>query len=129
MGLEYSISHEESLIKVSARGRADYLSIDQMWKDIAATCKARNCFVILGVSKLDTPISTTDAYDHENIFRSAGIGVDHRIAWVDTNPATADSFEMVGAVLSNRGLLNGRFFTRVNEARAWLEENSKTTRS
>lgn len=129
MGLEYSISHEESLIKVSARGRADYLSIDQMWKDIAATCKARNCFVILGVSKLDTPISTTDAYDHENIFRSAGIGVDHRIAWVDTNPATADSFEMVGTVLSNRGLLNGRFFTRVNKARAWLEENSKTTRS
>ena len=123
MGLEYSISHEESLIKVRARGRADYLSIDQMWKDIAATCKARNCFVILGVSKLDTPISATDAYDHENIFRSAGIGVDHRIAWVDTNPATADSFEMVGSVLSNRGLLNGRFFTRVNEARAWREEN------
>jgi len=124
MGLDYSITHEESLIKVTTSGVADYLSTHQMWKDIAAACAAHDCFNILGESKLDAPISTADIYDHESIFRSAGIGADHRIAWVNTSSQAASSLRMVETVLRSRGLLNGGLFPSIREARDWLEKNA-----
>jgi len=36
MALEYSITHEPSLIEIRARGKPDYLPMDKMWTDIVA---------------------------------------------------------------------------------------------
>ena len=39
MPLDYVIEPEQTLIKVTVRGKLDYLSLDNLWKDIVTACR------------------------------------------------------------------------------------------
>ncbi|MDH3616422.1 MAG: hypothetical protein OEQ90_08100 [Gammaproteobacteria bacterium] len=123
MGLEYSITHEESYVEIHVRGQGDYLSTHKMWKDIAAACRKNNCHNILGVANIDVR-SLEHAYDHAAIFEAAGMTSAYRIAWVEINPSAHESAKLVEAVIRNRGLADGRVFDGVREARRWLAETA-----
>jgi len=121
MGLEYSITHQQSWVEVHVRGQSDYLSTDQMWKDVAAACKEINCHNILGVADIDV-LSSEHAYDHAAIFEAAGMTSDYRIAWVETNQKVVSMAKLAEAVIRNRGLADGRVFENIVKAKKWLTE-------
>ncbi|MGI9248323.1 MAG: hypothetical protein ACR2QI_04870 [Woeseiaceae bacterium] len=122
MTLEYSIKHEQSLIKVRAHGTGDYLSVHQLWQDIAVACKKYSCQKILGEAHIDAPNPIDGAYDHAAIFEAASMTAEYRIAWVENNPEAKEPARLVEAVLRNRGLAVARVFDNIREAQRWLEE-------
>ena len=122
MTANYDISCVKSVIEVRVTGTPDRSSIAQMWKDIVIACKDHHCLSILGLSDMDQPLKLADAIDHLAIFLEAGVTIDHRIAWVQMNPAAVRMNMLVESVLLNRGLANGRVFTNEIEARDWLAD-------
>jgi hypothetical protein len=72
---------------------------------------------------MDNALTTMDAWRHQEIFAKAGVTRKIRIAWVDLNPDTFEITRFVETTLLNRGLVNGRLFADVREARQWLLEN------
>lgn len=119
MALEYSIEREQALIKVTVCGALDYVSMDQMWKDILVACKKYNCSNILGIANIESP-SNSDAYDHASIFDAIGMSPDFRIAWVENNATAVELAKLAEAVIRNRELAEGRVFGNAREARRWL---------
>lgn len=121
MGLEYSIAHEQSFIKVSVSGTPDYLSIHRVWSAVAQACDTHDCRNVLGESDLDLPISITDAYEHDSLFQALGITPDYRIAWAEKNSEAKEVARFIETVLLNRGRVKGHVFDNISEARLWLE--------
>ena len=119
MALEYSIEYEQGLINVTVHGEFDYLSMDEMWKDVWAACEENNCSSILGIADIEAP-TNYDAYDHASIFDAIGISPELRIAWVENNRAAIEMARLAEAVIRNRGLAVGRVFGNVAEAQRWL---------
>lgn len=119
MALDYTISHEGSIVRVRVAGSWDYLAVDRLWRDIGATCKEFRCLNILGVSNTQ---NWTDSapYDYPAFFRAAGITPQHRIAWVQENAEAKAPTELAGAVVRNRKLASARVFESVGAAQRWL---------
>lgn len=120
MAVKYTIEHRDGAIEIHVSGVPDRASQAQMWKDIVAACAEHGCLYILGLSNMDRPLKLGDAIDHAAIFLEAGVTIDHRIAWVQLNPAAVEMNRLVETILINRGLANGRLFTDEFEARRWL---------
>lgn len=123
MPLEYSITFEDSLIRVAVTGTPDYLSTDRLWHDIAANCERHECSSILGESET-AEWQQADSYDHASIFEAAGISPDIRIAWVEKNEKARDSVKLAEAVLQNRGFTTARVFDNIADAENWLDRAS-----
>ena len=119
MSLEYSITHEQSHVEVRVSGQGDYLSTDQMWKEIAATCRKNNCHKILGMAQIDDR-SAEHAYDHAAIFETHGMTADYRIAWVELDASSFETAKLVETVVRNRGLAESRVFDKFADAKRWL---------
>ena len=123
MVAQYTIECINSIIEVHVSGLPDRQSITQMWKDIVQACEDNQCMSVLGMTNMDQPLKLADAIDHQAIFLEAGVTIDHRIAWVQLNPAAYEMTQLVETVLLNRGLINGRLFTDELEARRWLDRS------
>ena len=121
MTAQYTIEYVDSIIEVHVSRLPDRQSIAQMWKDIIKASDEHGCMFILGVANMDRPLKLADAIDHQAIFLEAGVTIDHRIAWVQLNPAAYERTQLVESVLLNRGLVNGRLFYDELEARRWLD--------
>lgn len=126
MAFEYSISHEDSLIRVTVTGSPDYLSLDRLWHDIVTRCKRHDCFRILGESATEEWHSA-DSYDHAAVFEAAGVTNDYRIAWVERNPDAKEAIKLAEAVVNNRGVETARAFDNKADAQRWLDEKPGTT--
>ncbi len=87
---------------------------------IAQACQEHNCYNILGESFATKPMSTTEAFEHAEIFREVGITPRHRLAWVTHAKPVADQARFVEMVLKNRGLVTGFLFDTMDEACDWL---------
>jgi hypothetical protein len=122
MVANYTIECRDSVIEVRVTGIPDRTSLARMWKDIVAACAEHSCLSILGLSDIERPVRLADAIDHQAIFLEAGITIDHRIAWVQLNPAAVKMTMLIESMLLNRGLANGRVFTNEIEARNWLAD-------
>lgn len=122
MVAQYTIEYVNSTIEVHVSGLPDRQSITQMWKDIIKACAEHQCLSILGITNMERPLRLADAIDHQAIFLEAGVTIDHRIAWVQLNPAAYAMTQLVESVLLNRGLINGRLFTDELDARRWLDK-------
>ncbi len=86
---------------------------------LAKACEDVRCFKILGVTEFSNPLTTMEAYDHQNIFEEAGITQKYRIAWAEKNPEARKMIKFIETVLRNRGL-EVRLFSDVVEAKQWL---------
>lgn len=123
MACDYTIRHEDPVIRVKVTGSWDYLVIDRMWHDIVAACEKHGCFDILGVSNTHE-WDETAAYDHASIFAAAGVDARHRIAWVQEHAAGKELMKLAEAVVRNRVMASARVFDSVAEAKGWLTERS-----
>lgn len=122
MTLDYTISYERPLINVRTSGKFDFLKAYELWEAIVAASESNNCHRILGISNLQEPMPSMDAYDHLSIFQSVGVTEKHRIAWVAGRPALLEKLRLAEIVLRNRGSFDMRAFESVTDAKRWLEE-------
>jgi hypothetical protein len=124
MASNFDISYDGALIQVRVFGSIDEDGIRQLWTAIVNACDSHDCYDILGVSNLDVPFSTMDAYSHSETFSTVGVTARHRIAWVDGNGRSRKMLEFTHTVLKNRGKLNGALFPSIEEAEQWLRAES-----
>lgn len=117
--MSIDITKEDKYILARLTGENSYAIGLELWRGIIKACNDYQCFNILGISDTE-PLSTMDAFDHEKIFRETGVTLKHRIAWVEKNPAAWEVMKFIENVLKNRSMVNGRLFTDVAEAKAWL---------
>lgn len=122
MSLRYTITREDSVIKVHTEGVFDFVAAYEMWEKIVLTCTAENCLRVLGLSCLERPLPAMDAYEHMGILESVGVTPNHRIAWVAENPLLLDGLKRAEAVIIHRSDLVLRVFENSDEATRWLED-------
>lgn len=120
MDFHYTIWHDESAVIVKTQGVFDYLKIYDMWKAIAAACKENDCLDVIGLSGMEEPMPTVEAYDYANLFEAAGITPRHRIAWVASEPEVLNRLRAVELVLRDRGPYKVRVFEILSDAKRWL---------
>lgn len=120
MNFEYTISYDESLVKVVSQGHFDYLKAYEMWKGVVTTCNKSECYRVLGESRLAAPIPTMDAYGHLELIESVGVTPDYQIAWFSTDPLVLERLKLIETVLRDRSLFNVSIFDNLPEARRWL---------
>lgn len=123
MSIRYTITREDSVIRVRTEGVFDFISAYEMWEEIAATCNSQDCYRVLGVSNLDKPLPTVDAYDHLEMLKSVGINTRHRIAWVAGHPALLDNLLLAQTVVRNGSEINLRIFDSTKRAEQWLADS------
>lgn len=121
MSLRYTITREDSVIKVRTEGVFNFVAAYEMWEEIVMACTSENCLHILGFSCLEKPLPPMDAYEHMGILQSVGITPRHRIAWVAVNPLLLDGLKRVESVIRHRSDLVLRVFENGKDATRWLE--------
>jgi len=114
-----TISFEGDHIRVESRGEKSIEWAREFWSAVVESCKANDCYQVLGISESITVMPIMDGFDHVELFKELGINTKYRIAWVEINPAAVKTVKFVDAALFNR-LLPGRAFTTEEEARTWL---------
>lgn len=120
MSYQVTITLEENYLHVVVTGNSSYENALDLWKTIAAECKKRDCFNILGEQTLNNGMPTIDAWNHQTIFAEAGITAKFLIAWVDHNPKTFANTDFIRTVLSNRDIGYGKVFSNAAKAKSWL---------
>lgn len=125
MPLHYDIEYSQALVNVRTSGVFDILKAYEMWKEIAKTCAANNCFQILGVSMLSEPMPQLDAYDHLEMLASAGISPKHRIAWIAGHDNLLENLRLIETVFKQRSSQNLRIFQTIGDAKRWLESGNR----
>lgn len=124
MDFDYSIEYENSLIRLNTRGVLDFVQAFEMWEAVVAACKKFKCFRILGVSSVEVPVQSMDAYDHLSLLEAVGVTKKYRIAWTAVNPAVLERLRAIQTVIKNRSSLNVRVFESAAEAEQWIDDES-----
>jgi hypothetical protein len=124
MTYELTIVPMGDYLHVTASGELNYDNALDVWRRIVSACQEHGCYKVLGEQNMDNPLTTIEAFDHQKLFAEAGVTLGMRIAWVDLNPDTFEMTRFVETVLLNRGLVNGKLFTDVEEARRWLLDDA-----
>jgi hypothetical protein len=119
------IENKDGYIHVRHYGRDSYDITLDMWQRIVAACEEYNCFNILGETYTKNRLSTMDNFGHVTIMKQAGVTLRHRIAWVAHGPEALADLKFVETVLLNRGLVLGKVFMSIEEAKRWLLDESK----
>lgn len=120
MPYQLTITPKGNYLHVQASGMLNYEIALDAWRRIVQACDSHQCYNVLGEQYMDNPLTTMEAWNHQTLFVEAGVTHKMRIAWVDLNPATLAKTRFTETVLLNRGLVNGRLFTNVSEAKQWL---------
>lgn len=121
MSLRYTITKEDSIIRVHTEGVFEFVAAYEMWEQIVSACTTHNCFHVLGHSCLDKPLPQMDAYEHMGMLESVGVTPKHRIAWTAANPQLIDALRLAEMVIDNRSELVMRVFENGDDAMHWLE--------
>ncbi len=107
-------------IEAHSTGEKSYQTAVELWSEITKSCVKHNCFKVLGVGESTKPMPVMDAFDHQNLFRDFEVTRKYKIAWVELSKNAVGSVKFLENVLLNRGMLNGRLFDTVVEAKQWL---------
>lgn len=116
---------EENYLHVDVKGVGTYEAALTLWRTVVQACEEHQCFNVLGEQYLLDTVSTTEAFDHPELFKKAGITAKHRIAWVDNNPRTRDTTAFIRDVLTSRSIGTGRLFSELETAKTWLLGKNK----
>ena len=107
-------------VEVRVSGIATYANAVDLWQAIGLACEEHQCFKVLGEQNVPNPLSTMEAWKHQQIFLDAGIDSRYKIAWVDTNPRTYEVTNFIRTVLRNRDIAYGKVFSHFQSAKDWL---------
>jgi hypothetical protein len=75
---------------------------------------------VLGIGNSTTAMPVMDSVKHEQLFKDFAITHKYKIAWVELNKEALGSVRFLENFLLNRGLVNGKLFYIVEDAKCWL---------
>ena len=120
MSDQMSVTFMGVYVEVRSTGGKSYQTAVMLWQEIIRVFGEHDCYKVLGIGESTTPMPTMDAMKHTKLFQDFSITRKHQIAWVELNSEAVGSIKFVETVLLNRGLLNGKLFHDVAEAKRWL---------
>jgi len=120
MSYQMSVTFMGDYIEARSTGDKSYQTAVMLWQEIIRVCAEHDCYRVLGIGESTKPMPTMDAMNHTKLFQDFSITRKYQIAWVELNREAVDSIKFVETVLLNRGLLNGKLFLDVAEAKRWL---------
>jgi hypothetical protein len=120
MGYEMSVVFVGSYVEVRSRGDKSYQTAVALWAEITRVCNQSDCYRILGIAESTTAMPIMDSVKHEKLLADFAVTRKYKIAWVELNPEAIGNVKFLETFLTNRGLVNGRLFRDVDEARRWL---------
>jgi hypothetical protein len=122
MSYEMSVAFTGKYVLAHSIGDKSYQTAVALWKEITKVCEQNNCYRILGIADSTTAMPIMDSMNHAQLFKDFEITNRYRIAWVELNPKALGNLKFLETVLLNRGMLNGKTFDDVEEAKQWLLE-------
>lgn len=120
MNYQMSVTFMGDYVEARSTGDKNYQTAVALWREIIRVCDEHDCYKVLGIGQSTTPMSTMDAMNHTKLFQDFSITRKYQIAWVELNREAVGSIKFLEMVLLNRGLLNGKLFHDVAEAKRWL---------
>ena len=120
MSYQMSVIFMGNYVEARSTGDKSYQTAVALWREIIRVCDEHDCYKVLGIGESTTPMSTMDAMNHTKLFQDFSITRKYQIAWVELNREAVGSIKFLETVLLNRGLLNGKLFHEVAEAKRWL---------
>ena len=123
MGYEMSVTFTGDYVEAHSSGDKSYQTAVTLWTEITRVCAEHHCYKVLGIGRSTTAMPIMDAVKHEQLFKDFAITRSYKIAWVELNEAALGSIRFLENFLLNRGLVNGRLFYDVDQARDWLLNN------
>ena len=120
MKYQKSVTYMGEYIEAHSIGEKSYQTAVELWSEITKACVKHNCFKVLGIGESTKPMPVMDAFDHQKLFRDFEVTRKYKIAWVEINKNAVASVKFLETVLLNRGMLNGKLFDTVVEAKQWL---------
>ena len=122
MSYEMSVTFQGDYVEAHSVGDKSYQTAVALWSEIRKVCGEHNCDKVLGIGESKTAMSTMEAMNHEQLFKDFAITNHYRIAWAELNQKAIGNLKFLETVLFNRGMLNGKAFSDVAEAKQWLLE-------
>ena len=120
MSYQMSVIFMGDYVEARSTGDKSYQTAVALWREIIRVCDEHDCYKVLGIGQSTTPMPTMDAMNHTKLFQEFSITRKYQIAWVELNREAVGSIKFLETVLLNRGLLNGKLFHEVAEAKRWL---------
>jgi len=120
MTYEMSVTFKDDYVEARSKGDKNYQTAVVLWQEITRVCAQHNCYKVLGIADSTSAMPVMDSLNHAQLFKDFNINNRYRIAWAELNPDAVGNLKFLETVLSNRGMLNGKTFDDVEEARQWL---------
>ena len=120
MSYEMSVIFMGDYVEAHSTGDKSYQTAVTLWREILRVCAEHDCYKVLGIGDSTTSMSTMDSMNHAQLFEDFSITRKYQIAWVELNREALESMKFLETVLLNRGLLKGKLFHDVAEAKSWL---------
>ena len=106
-------------VEARSTGEKSYQNAEMLWAEITRVCREHQCFRVLGIGESSRQMPVIDSINHDKLFQQFGVTPKYKIAWTESNAAEFDKLKNLETILLNRGY-QGRVFSDVDEARAWL---------
>lgn len=120
MTYEMSVIYKGDYVEARSVGDKSYQTAVALWSEITKVCAEHDCYKVLGIAESSTAMPVMDAMSHAQLFKDFAITNRYRIAWAELNKAAIGNLKFLETVLFNRGMLNGKAFHDVEEAKRWL---------
>ncbi len=119
--MTYSINVEKQaqIIHVTLTMDQPEVDLSESWGAIAQACKGLRCDKVLVESRIEDPRTSMLLYDLVYYLTKLGFSPQHKVAFVSYQ--TGVELSRAEQMLANAAI-NGRIFTDLEEARAWLGE-------
>jgi hypothetical protein len=117
-----SVAFTGEYVLANSIGDKNYQTAVALWRQITKVCDQHRCFKVLGIAESTTAMPIMDSMNHAQLFKDFEITNKYRIAWVELNEKALGNLKFLEMVLLNRGMLNGKAFDNVEEAKQWLLE-------
>jgi len=122
MSYEMSVVFTGEYVLAHSIGDKSYQTAVALWRQITKVSNQHSCYKVLGIAESTTAMPIMDSMNHAQLFKDFEITNKYRIAWVELNPKALGNLKFLESVLINRGILNGKTFDNVEEAKQWLLE-------
>jgi len=122
MPYEMSVTFNGAYVEARSVGDKSYQTAVAIWREITRVCAEHHCYKVLGIAESTTAMPVMDSLNHAQLFKDFAITNRYRIAWAELNKEAIGNLKFLETVLLNRGMLNGKVFHDVEEAKRWLLE-------
>lgn len=120
MPYEMSVTCKGDYVEARSIGDKSYQTAVALWREITKVCAEHDCYKVLGIAESTTAMPVMDSMNHAQLFKEFAITNKYRIAWTELNKEAISNLKFLETVLFNRGMLNGKAFHDIEEAKQWL---------